>query len=96
VTDRNAVLQVAEFRVEDECDDMVDWGLMEAQYWSNTPEDPDRRERRMAECLVHGCVPFNLFEGIVVHSDAKASAVRESLAGLGNDTKVLVRADWYF
>jgi ssDNA thymidine ADP-ribosyltransferase, DarT len=70
-TDRNAVLSVAAFRPEAECDGLVDWGLMEATWWNNTPEEPDRRERRMAECLVHQTVPWDGIRAIVTYGETR-------------------------
>ncbi|WP_297004830.1 DUF4433 domain-containing protein, partial [uncultured Corynebacterium sp.] len=55
LTDRNARKAVAAFRQfnpSDPVDDgFIDWPLMSARYWSQTVEQPDRRERRMAEAL---------------------------------------------
>lgn len=57
LTDRNAAMKVAAYRAFDPADPVddgfVDWPLMKERYWANTPEDPQRRERRMAEALVH-------------------------------------------
>jgi hypothetical protein len=95
VTDRNAKLDVAEFRPEADCDELVDWDLMEQTYWANTLEDPDRRERRMAECLVHRVVRFDKFRWIVVHGAAQRKVVESVLDAHGMSTPVLVRPNWY-
>jgi hypothetical protein len=95
-TDRNARLEYAEFRQEADCDGLVDWGLMKETWWNDTLEYPDRSERRMAECLVHRCVPFELFRQIGVHGDAQAAAVRTVLMRHGKATPVHVRSTWYF
>jgi hypothetical protein len=94
-TDRNAALAVAEFRPLVECGGLVDWDIMRARYWSNTDEDPERRERRMAECLVHRRVPFDVLRGIAVHNDEQATAVGEVLDRHSKSTPVRVRPDWY-
>jgi hypothetical protein len=64
VTDRNAVLTFAKYGSgEAALDTLVDWPLMEAIWWNNTADDPDGRERRMAECLVYQSVPWAAFTG---------------------------------
>jgi glutathione peroxidase-family protein len=70
--------------------------LMRATWWNDTLEYPDRKERRMAECLVHKGVPFDLFREIDVHGEAQATAVRQVLASHGKTTPVHVRPNWYF
>ena len=48
--DRNATLEVARYGTDPAViGRYVDWELMEAQWWHNTPQEPDRMERRMAE-----------------------------------------------
>ncbi|HEY1133261.1 MAG TPA: DUF4433 domain-containing protein [Nocardioides sp.] len=97
VTDRNAALAIAAMST-DEADwsEFVDWDLMQAKWWFNTPEYPDRRERRMAEALVHGSIPFAAFRSIVTKTDATALSVRGILAEAGIDLTVAVRPHWYF
>jgi ssDNA thymidine ADP-ribosyltransferase, DarT len=57
-TDRNAVLGHAHHTTNPaELDNIIDWDLMRARIWRDTDAEPDRRERRMAECLVHRRVP---------------------------------------
>jgi len=96
-TDRNAALAVAKMTTDlGELDDLVDWELMEATWWNNTPEDPERRERRMAECLVHQRVPWEAFAGIVTRNDARRSEAEALLATVGVSTTVRSRPGWYF
>jgi hypothetical protein len=60
-TDGNAATATTRFSsVLDDLDAMVDWPLMTATRWSNTPDDPDRQRRRMAELLVRTEVPLSV------------------------------------
>lgn len=97
-TDRNAVLDFARFSADaTEVVAMVDWPLMRARYWSNTEDDPDRRERRQAECLVHQRVPWVLISDVAAKSESVASEVRTVLAGTSDTpVRVHVRPDLYF
>jgi hypothetical protein len=77
-------------------DELVDWELMRARYWSDTPEDPDRRRRRMAELLVHERVPWELFGAVVAMTERTANTVRELIGRLVLGTDVLVEPGWYY
>ncbi|MER7004640.1 DUF4433 domain-containing protein [Dactylosporangium sp. NPDC000555] len=96
-TDRNAALQVARFSTDvSELASMIDWPLMRATYWNNTEAEPDRRERRMAECLVHGGVPWSAFSAVVTRNEACAQQATAALTAAGATTHVYVRPTWYF
>jgi hypothetical protein len=98
-TDRNAALDFAAYRDNDSALDdpeHIDWDLMSVRMWNNTPADPDRMERRMAECLVHQRLPWTAVVGVAVRNEAIADRVRADLATLGQSTPVAVSADWYF
>lgn len=83
-TDRNAALAVTKYS-EDiaELDNLVDWEVMKLRIWRNTDEDPDRVERRMAECLVFEQVPWEAFTEIVVHDSTREARVQTDLDTLG-------------
>ena len=96
-TDRNAVIDYAKFGTRiDDLDDFVDWPLMEARYWNNTPTDPDRMARRMAEFLVHRRVPWEAFIELAARTAEDAARAQASLAKVNADGVVQVRQDWYF
>lgn len=100
ISDRNAVLRYAEFRRFEPLDKLddghIDWELMRARDWANTPDDPDRRERRMAEALVHGRVRWEAVTKIVVRSNDIADEVELGLTEAEASLPVDVRPDWYF
>jgi hypothetical protein len=73
--------------------EVVDWPLMRERYWSNTPEDPDRRRRRGAEFLVHDATPLAIINEIGVYDQQARATVA---AALGDGPAVRVRRDWYF
>lgn len=92
LTDRNATLAVAAFAT-DAGDLRIDWDLMGEAIWKNTDEYPDRREKRMAECLVHRLVEPTGIQALVT----KSRAVAERVGRLVGDTwPVSVIGDWYF
>lgn len=99
LSNRHAELAYAEFCVAGARpvdDGFIDWPLMREQYWNNTVADPDRKERRQAECLVHPNVPWAALRGLATKSEEVAREVRATLASLGVPTAVSVRRDWYF
>jgi hypothetical protein len=98
-SNRHAELGYADMTEHDgmlDDDDFIDWPLMTATYWNNTPDDPDRKERREAECLVHPYVPWQAIEGIATKTEHARAQVARVLAAAGLSTPVFVSAEWYF
>ncbi|GAA2133999.1 hypothetical protein GCM10009760_10780 [Kitasatospora kazusensis] len=96
-TDRNAAVATAQYT--DQASDLathIDWEVMAAHMWANTPTDGSRRERRMAELLVHGCLPWTAVVGIGTHSSTVEAAVQVLLQGQPHQPRVDVRPTWYF
>jgi len=99
VTDRNAVLTFARFataRAEWSADGFVDWDLMAQRDWYNDEDHPDRKERRMAECLVHHALPWEAVMAIGCFDDSVAESVRATVEQQTHQPDVLVRRQWYF
>ncbi|MFK4083533.1 DUF4433 domain-containing protein [Kribbella sp. NPDC020789] len=96
-TDRNAVLSHAEFSdSDDRLTEMVDWDVMELESCFPVPEHPDRVERRMAEFLVRGQVPFTDFMAIGVKTPMLKTEVDKMLSAHGSSLQAIVRPAWYF
>ena len=95
-TDGNASAAFTEFHDIDLLGKVVDWPLMRATMWANTPEDPDRRRRRGAEFLVHGALPFELIGELGVYDAEARSAVTAAAVAAGWEVQVRIRRGWYF
>src|SRR4051812_19135854 len=96
-TDGNAAAAFTEFHDDAErLEEVVDWALMRATMWANTPEDPDRRRRRGAEFLVHRALPFELVDELCVYDAATWSAAAAAADDAGWDVVVRIRRGWYF
>jgi len=98
-SNRHAELGYAEMTDHDgdlDDNDFIDWPLMTATYWNNTPDDPDRKERRQAECLVHPHVPWQVIEGLATKTERARAQVELILGTAGQPTPVVVSAEWYF
>ncbi len=96
-TDRNAALSITRFTSDvDELDVLVDWPLISAKMWTNTSEEPDRRERRMAECLVHRRVPWEAFDEILTMNDSRRDQADEIVASLNLAIPVRSHRACYF
>jgi hypothetical protein len=96
-TDRNAYYAFARYSDDlADLDEFVDWELMEGKWWNNTAAEPDRMERRMAEFLIHGSVPWGAFVGVGAKSDEGCRRVEAVLATVGLEATVRSRPGWYF
>ncbi|MFC9969456.1 DUF4433 domain-containing protein [Spirillospora sp. NPDC127200] len=96
-TDRNAVLRTARFTtMATELAGHVDWEVMESRYWSNTVKDGSRRERRMAELLVHEAVPWQVFSHVAVCCEQRRGEVEDHVRAAPPPRGVIVKPDWYF
>lgn len=83
VSNRHAELAYAELTDRDGDLDsgFVDWPLMQEKYWRNTAQDPARKERRQAECLVHPGVPWQLIEEVTTRTERARAHVASLLEG---------------
>lgn len=96
-TDRNATIAYAAFSdAVADLDSTIDWALMKATYWHDTPTEPDRKERRMAECLIHQRVPWEAFLEVSARRTACARRATEILSTAGVAATVTVRPAWYY
>ncbi|MEV0630979.1 type II toxin-antitoxin system toxin DNA ADP-ribosyl transferase DarT [Nonomuraea wenchangensis] len=96
-SDRNAAVATARFtaRAED-LPTHIDWEIMAAHYWFNTPEDGSRMQRRMAELLVHELVAWSSFSHVYTRDAAMAERVRQVITGQSHRPVVEPRERWYF
>ena len=74
----------------------IDWPLMKETMWRDTPDDPERMERRMAEFLVHREVPLDLLLGVAVHSPGHKDRVEQLFVEYEYGLEVVIRPDWYY
>lgn len=72
----------------------IDWDVMNLTYWQNTPDDPNRKDRRMAEFLAYKAINFIDFCEIATYNDAITNAI---IAQYGSCIPYIeTRSDWYF
>jgi ssDNA thymidine ADP-ribosyltransferase, DarT len=96
-TDRNAALTTAKYTDQVvRLPSHIDWAVMEARVWTNTPTDGSRRERRMAEFPVHRALPWTAVVGIVTQTAAMAAEVESIIATCSHRPRVAVVPGWYF
>ncbi|HEY3356478.1 MAG TPA: DUF4433 domain-containing protein [Polyangia bacterium] len=91
-TDRHAELGFTAFFDDLAKLDAVSWELMPLTYWA----DPDVKERRQAEFLVHQHCPWTAVTHIGVIDHNMQLRVETLLNSVSHRPQVLVRPDWYY
>jgi hypothetical protein len=71
--------------------DAVDWPLLGAQYWNDTPQDNDRQRRKQAEFLVWQSLDWGLIRAIGVLNDAMKARVEGILQQYPHRKQVAVK-----
>lgn len=74
--------------------DKIDWNLMNARYWNDTNDDPDRKRRRQAEFLVRDFFPWGLVSYIGVYDRSVVEAVTGVIQG--DRPQVEIQPGWYY
>lgn len=91
-TERHAELPYAEYFGSLGDLDKLHWPSINEHYWS----DPDVRERKQAEFLIHRFCPWALIVEIGVRSQTTADKVLEALRSAAHLPQVSVRPSWYY
>ncbi|MCU0533937.1 MAG: DUF4433 domain-containing protein [Hydrococcus sp. Prado102] len=96
-TDGHAIMTYSDFYDDlARLEEVIDWELMTAKYWSDTEDDPNRKCRRQAEFLVYQFCPWQLIKEIGVMNYTIGRQVQQLLEIYNNPTPVRVYASWYY
>ena len=74
----------------------IDWKMVKARYWADTPEDMDRQRRKQAEFLIYQFCPWPLIREIAVINRASKGRVEQILAQARLGTIVSIKRQWYY
>jgi hypothetical protein len=88
----NAGAYYTEFRSRLDQLNHVNWPAVAARQWN----DPDKKEGKQAEFLVHGFFPWHLIEQIGVHSAEMTQHVVQILQTAQHQPPVARQSGWYY
>ncbi len=96
-TDGHAREEITVFLNELEALDCIDWGVIGHWDYRPTLSDPDRKRKKQAEFLVHGCLPWECIETIGVMSEKMRGPVQEILNASSSHhiPNINIQANWY-
>jgi hypothetical protein len=64
----------------------LDWKAIYAKNWGNTPEDPDKMNRKQSEFMVKNFMPTTCIERLLVYTEKTKARVRNLCYSTGNAT----------
>jgi hypothetical protein len=78
--------------------DEVNWDIVGARYWADTPDNNDRQRRKQAEFLVWQLLDWALIESVGVLNQQVRATVEAMLAQHPNrpHPRVAVKPEWYY
>ncbi|MBI5244019.1 MAG: DUF4433 domain-containing protein [Elusimicrobia bacterium] len=96
-TDGHAEMGMTEFSDDlSRLGELVNFEIMQSQYWADTPDQPDRKRRRQAEFLVHECFPWKFIHEIGVHDPETAAKVAKILSAEKHKPRITGHPEWYY
>ena len=95
-TDGHGIMELSDFYDDLEDLDKIDWDVMNARYWADTDDDPDRKRRRQAEFLVYKMLPWDRIEMIAVMNNEIKAQVEGIILSSSRKHPIKVKPDWYY
>lgn len=97
-TDGHAIMAFTDFFDDLEyLNEAIDWEVMNARYWYDTDEHPDRKRKRQAEFLVYKFFPWQLVTEIGVKNYQIKTEVDKILEkNTTHQPPVKTRTAWYY
>jgi hypothetical protein len=74
----------------------VDWNAVNLKRWDETEDDPDRKRRKQAECLIYKELPLKLIKAIIVYDETAKSKILSIFKQYDFDCDVLIKPKWYY
>ncbi|MBK9096902.1 MAG: DUF4433 domain-containing protein [bacterium] len=95
-TDGHSFAEFTQFFKDKKYLEQVDWRTVRLQQWKDTAEDPDRKRRKSAECLVHKELKFGAIIAIVVYNQEAYDYISSVLEKNKIKIPLEIRPDWYY
>lgn len=74
----------------------VDWKMVDAEFWANSTEDPDRKRRKQSEFLVYEKFPISLVTEIGVYDTIAQENVYNTCSTAALNIPVNIQTSWYY
>lgn len=95
-TDGHSFAAISEFFNNREHLNQIDWDVVHGRFWNNTPDDPDRKRRKEAECLVFKEIPFSAIIKIGVYNQNTLEYVSDIISDKVLSIELSIESDWYY
>ncbi len=96
-TDGHAYDALTQFFDDDSNLNAIDWDMVHARNWKKTPDDPDKKRRKQAECLVWYEMPIESVEFFAVYNGVTKRFVEQLIENKPLITfDVKLKPEWYY
>lgn len=74
----------------------IDWKTVQSTSWSDTQNDPDKKRRKQAECLIHKKLSLETIKTIAVFNKECSDYIREILKENNSQIPIIIKPEWYY
>lgn len=74
----------------------IDWNAVRLKRWYNTEDDPDRKRRKEAECLIYQEMPLSAIIGIGVYNQEAFDYIIKVMSDNKISIPVRIKPEWYY
>ncbi|MEA3448984.1 MAG: DUF4433 domain-containing protein [Bacteroidota bacterium] len=96
ITDGHAYHNFTRFFNNDTGLKYVDWNAVKLKRWNDTEEDPDRKRRKQAECLIYRELSLELIKAFIVYDEVEKDKILTIFEQIGLKHNVFIKPQWYY